>query len=111
MQFDDEGDNPTPEEIARWQCDKASHLKIGLAMVGRRIESAVMLDNGTLMMSSQGATPDGQLVSSNWDVRPDDPAYRETCQTFRLEKPGDSFAKEYRLVDDKWVDVHDLEQT
>jgi hypothetical protein len=102
---DDDGDSPTLAELARWQIDKARHLAIGLSMVGRRFESAVMVDNGSLMMSSQGALASGQITNANWDVRPDHPQYAAICRRFNLQKPGDMHSIEYRLVDDRWLNV------
>jgi hypothetical protein len=102
---EDDDDTPTLAELARWQLDKARHLAIGLAMVGRRVESAVMVETGNLMMSSMGALPGGQMTNVNWDVLRDDPSYAATCTRFNVHNPGDMGAIEYRRVDDKWLNV------
>ncbi|HEY9717386.1 MAG TPA: hypothetical protein V6C69_07955 [Trichormus sp.] len=102
---EDDDDSPTLDELARWQIAKARNLAIGLAMVGRRFESAVMVETGNLMMSSQGALPSGQITTANWDVRRDDPHYAATCIRFNVHNPGDMGAIEYRRVDDKWLNV------
>jgi len=107
---DDDDDKPTEKEMARYRENLARHQAIAQTMIGRRIDSAIMLENGTLMMSSQGALDDGQMTSANWDILPCDPDYAKTCKCFGLEKPGDSNAKGYRWIDGNWVDDTEVEQ-
>ncbi|HEY9717383.1 MAG TPA: hypothetical protein V6C69_07940 [Trichormus sp.] len=102
---DDDDLGGTAEELARWQETKAIELARGLAMVGKRFETAIMRDSGSLMMSSLSALPSGQITNANWDVPQDDPLYGAICQRFNLQKPGDLRSIEYRRVDDKWLNI------
>jgi len=97
--------DPTEEQLARMLEERAIHKAAGLAMIGRRCESAVMLENRGLMMSSRSALDDGQLTNANWDVFPDDPKYLELCKRFNVQKPGDIGSIEYRSVDGRWMNV------
>lgn len=68
-----------------------------------RVETAIMLDSGIIMYGEKGHLDDGQPVASNLDIKPEDANYKETCKTFNLNKPGDSYMKQYKWVDGEWI--------
>lgn len=105
MKFPDDIDDSiaSEEELAAYRENMAKHKAIVQSMIGRRIETAVMVENRSLMMSSRGVVSDERMTETHWDVMPDDPSYEETCKFFGVEKPGDIRSKEYRWINDEWV--------
>jgi len=67
--------DPTEEQLAEIQKSREMHKAAGLAMIGRCCQSAVILENGSLMMSSRSALDDGQLTNAHWDIAPNDATY------------------------------------
>jgi len=68
-----------------------------------KVELASMDERGLIMIITKGALPSGQPYQGTQDVRPKDSDYIEFCKSFHLNKPGDSYYKQYRWIDEKWV--------
>lgn len=78
-------------------------LKHRLKMVNYKSQIATMIDDGSVMILSIGALPDGQPTRATKDISPKDPEFIDICKTFKLNKPGDSYYKTYKLVDRNWI--------
>ncbi|HEY9717382.1 MAG TPA: hypothetical protein V6C69_07935 [Trichormus sp.] len=99
---------PTEEELAQYRENMAKHKAAVEEMRGHRVDTARMLKNRALMMSSMGISAGDRMNTTNWDVMPDDPAYAETCRLFGLNQPGDSNSRGYRWIYGEWVDESQL---
>ena len=97
MMADINFDNMSEEEL------DAHVLAQRKAAVNKRIETAVMLENQHVLFGVEGHLPDGQPTSSNRSVRPQDEDYQKVCQDFKLEKPGDSYLRQYTWEKGVWV--------
>lgn len=68
-----------------------------------KVEMASMDANGSIMIIEKGALRSGQPTLCTQDVRPKDPDYIEYCKSFHLNRPGDSYYKQYKRIDGKWT--------
>lgn len=68
-----------------------------------KVEMATMDERGLIVLIDKGALPSGQPYLGTQDVWPKDPEYIDYCKSFHLNKPGDSYYKQYRWIDEKWV--------
>ena len=68
-----------------------------------RVEIGVMRSDGGITILDKGALESGQPTLATQDVSQKDPEFIEYCKSFHLNKPGDSYYKQYQWINESWV--------
>lgn len=93
-----EQERPTPEERARSKAERE-------AGYGTMREWAQMQEDKSISVYTSGYAPDGGHGTGGFVVLPDDERYEEAKQYYGLSKPGDTYHKQEKWIDGKWVTV------